>query len=98
MDIATLIGLFGSFAVILLAIFIGPNPMMFVDVTSLLIVVVGTLFVVAMKFSIKQLPNAAKVAFKAFSSKVDPAEDLIDQVFELAQAAKKDGILALESF
>ncbi len=98
MDIATLVGLLGSFAVIFAAILIGPNPMMFVDVTSILIVFGGTLFVVAMKFSIKQLPNAAKVAFKAFSSKTDRPEDLIDQVYELAKAAKKSGILALESF
>lgn len=98
MDIATLVGLFGAIIVIGAAILIGPNPMMFVDITSILIVVIGTFFVVAMKFSIKQLPNAIKVAFKAFSSKVEKSEDLIDQVYELAKAAKKSGILALESF
>lgn len=98
MDIATLIGLLGAATVIIAAILIGPNPMMFVDVTSILIVFGGTLFVVASKFSIKQLPNAFKVAFKAFSSKTDRPEDLIDQVYELAKAAKKSGILALESF
>ncbi len=98
MDIATLIGLVGAFAVIMMAILIGPNPMMFIDVTSILIVIGGSIFVVCMKFSIKQLPNALKVAFKAFSSKTDRSEDLIDQVYELAKAAKKSGILALESF
>ena len=98
MDIATLIGLLGAITVITAAILIGPNPGMFVDVTSILIVIGGSFFVVAMKFSIKQLPNALKVAFKAFSSKVDRPEDLIDQVYELAKAAKKSGILALESF
>ena len=98
MDIATLVGFIGAFAIVLAAIFIGPNPMMFVNVPSLLIVVIGSFFVVAMKFSIKQLPNAIKVAIKAFSSKVDKPEELIDQVYELATAAKKSGILALESF
>jgi chemotaxis protein MotA len=97
-DIATLIGLLGAVGVIIAAILIGPNPMMFVDVTSILIVFGGTTFVVAMKFSIKQLPNAIKVAIKAFSSRTDRPEDLIDQVYELAKAAKKSGILALESF
>ena len=98
MDIATLIGLVGAFAIILVAIIIGPKPEMFIDITSILIVIVGSFFVVAMKFSIKQLPNAIKVAIKAFSSKTDRPEDLIDQVYELAKAAKKSGILALESF
>lgn len=98
MDIATLIGVVGSMAVIMVAILIGPNPLMFIDITSILIVLVGSVFVVAIKFSIKQLPNAIKVAIKAFSSKTDRPEDLIDQVYELAKAAKKSGILALESF
>ncbi|MEM7646468.1 MAG: flagellar motor protein PomA [Pseudomonadota bacterium] len=98
MDIATLIGMLGAMTVVIAAILIGPNPMMFVDITSILIVCGGSAFVVAMKFSMKELPNAVKVAFKAFSSKVDKPEDLIDQVYELAKAAKKSGILALESF
>lgn len=98
MDIATLIGMVGAVAVILATILMGAKPMMFVNVPSILVVVVGSVFVVAIKFSMKQLPNAVKVAIKAFSSKVDKPEDLIDQVYELAKAAKKSGILALESF
>ncbi len=98
MDIATLVGLVGAITVILAAILLGNKPGMFFNIPSILIVIGGSFFVVAMKFSIKHLPNAVKVAFKAFSSKVDQPEDLIDQVYELAKAAKKSGILALESF
>lgn len=98
MDIATLVGLVGAVTVILVAIMFGNKPQMFFNVPSILIVVGGSFFVVAIKFSIKHLPNAVKVAFKAFSSRVDRPEDLIDQVYELAKAAKKSGILALESF
>lgn len=98
MDIATLIGLVGGMGVIIVTIMMGNKPIMFVNIPSLIVVIGGTLFVVAMKFSIKHLPNALKVAFKAFSSKTDRPEDLIDQVYELAKASKKSGILALESF
>lgn len=98
MDLATLVGFIGALGLILTAIIMGPKPEMFIDVTSILIVIGGSSFVVAMKFSVKQLPNAVKVAIKAFSSKSDKPEDLIDQVYELATAAKKSGILALESF
>jgi chemotaxis protein MotA len=97
-DIATLVGLVGGFSVVIIAILIGPNPLMFVDIASIVLVIGGSFFVVAIKFHIKQLPNAIKVAFKAFSSKVDKPEDLVDQVYELAKASKKSGILALESF
>lgn len=98
MDIATLIGLVGAFTVILAAILLGNKPIMFLNIPSILIVVIGSFFVVAVKFSIKHIPNAVKVAIKAFSSAVDKPEDLVDQVYELAKAAKKSGILALESF
>jgi chemotaxis protein MotA len=97
-DIATLIGLVGAFTVIIAAIALGNKPMMFINIPSILIVLVGSFFVVAVKFSIKHIPNAIKVAFKAFSSAVDKPEDLVDQVYELAKAAKKSGILALEAF
>ena len=98
MDLASLVGFLGAFAIVLTAIVIGPEPMMFLNIPSMLIVVGGSLFVVAMKFTVKLLPSAAKIAFKAFSSKVDKPEDLIDQVYELSKAAKKSGVLALESF
>lgn len=98
MDIATLIGLIGSFTVVAIAIALGPDIMLFWDLASFVLVFIGSFFVVAIKFNMKQLPNCLKVAIKAFSSRVDKPEDLIDQVYELAKAAKKSGILALESF
>ncbi len=98
MDIATLIGLFGAVVIILATIMMGNKPAMFFNIPSILVVVGGSLFVVAVKFSLKQLLNTLKVTIKAFSSKVDKPEDLIDQVYELAKASKKSGILALESF
>jgi len=97
-DLASLVGILGAFIIVLAAILLGPQPGMFFNIPSILIVVLGSLFVVAMKFTAKQLPNAAKVAFKAFSSKVDKPEDLIDQVYEMSKAAKKEGVLALEGF
>jgi len=98
MDLASLVGLIGGLIVVSAAILMGPSPSTFFNIESILIVIGGSLFVVAMKFTVKQIPNAAKVAFKAFSSKVDPPEDLIDQIYELGKASKKEGVLALESF
>lgn len=69
---------------------------MFVNVPSLLIVFVGTLFVVLMKFSLAQFIGAIKIAGKAFSFKLQSPEDLINEVVELADVARKGGLLALE--
>ncbi|EJG0957290.1 flagellar motor protein PomA, partial [Vibrio parahaemolyticus] len=51
MDLATLIGLIGGFAFVIMAMVLGGSIGMFVDVTSILIVVGGSAFVVLMKFT-----------------------------------------------
>ena len=51
MDLATLVGIVGAFAIVITAMLLGGSGGMFINVPSLLIVLVGTLFVVLMKFS-----------------------------------------------
>lgn len=96
MDLATLIGLVGGFAFIIMAMLLGGSMSMFVDVTSVLIVIGGSSFVVLMKFTIGQFFGAAKIAAKAFIFKTDNPEDLIAKIVEMADAARKGGFLALE--
>ena len=62
MDLATLVGLLGAFGIILSAMIMGGSPDMFINGPSLLIVLVGTLFVVLMKFTLGQFLGALKVA------------------------------------
>ncbi len=96
MDIATLIGLVGACAVVVVTVLMGGQPMVFINAPSLVIVLAGTVMVVMMKFSLGQFLSAAKVAAAAFSSKQESPEELIEKSVELAQAARKDGILSLE--
>jgi chemotaxis protein MotA len=96
MDLATLIGLLGAFGIVIYAMLSGGSVDMFVNVPSLLIVLVGSLFVVLMKFNLGQFLGAIKVAIKAFSFKLTPAPDLIDEVVGLADEARKGGLLSLE--
>ena len=96
MDIATLIGLLGACAVVVITVLLGGQPGVFVNAPSLVIVMAGTVMVVMMKFTLGQFLSAAKVAVKAFTSKQEPPQELIDRSVELAQAARKDGILSLE--
>ncbi|MCL9782779.1 flagellar motor protein PomA [Vibrio sp. S4M6] len=96
MDLATLVGLIGGLAFVVMAMVLGGSIMMFVDVTSILIVVGGTTFVVLMKFTIGQFFAAFKIAGKAFMFKAEEPEDLIAKVVEMADAARKGGFLALE--
>ena len=96
MDLATLVGLVGSFAVVIVSMLMGGSADMFINVPSLLIVLVGTIFVVLMKFTLGQFLGAVGVAAKAFSFKLASPEELIQEVTELADAARKGGLLSLE--
>lgn len=96
MDLATLIGLVGSFGIVVAAMLMGGSLDMFFNMPSLLIVFVGTLFVVLMKFSLAQFLGAVKIAIKAFSFKSIAPDKLIEEVVDLADTARKGGMLALE--
>lgn len=96
MDLATLVGLLGGFAIVVFAMVLGGSLGMFVDVPSILIVIVGSLLVCMMKFSLGQFLGATKTVAKAFMFKLDSAEELIANVKELADEARKGGLLALE--
>ncbi len=96
MDIATLVGLLGSFGIIISAIVLGGSAGVFVNPPSMLIVVGGTLMVVLMKYTMGQFTGAMKSAGKAFSFKSTSLDDLIAETVDLADAARKGGLLSLE--
>ncbi|GAB3489064.1 flagellar motor protein PomA [Marinomonas epiphytica] len=96
MDIATLIGLVGSFVIVLMAILLGGSAGMFVDPASILIVLIGSTFVVLMQYPLKQFLGAGKVVGKAFMFKSVPMDTLIDEIYGLADEARKGGLLSLE--
>ena len=96
MDIATLIGLVGSFIVVISAIVFGGSAGMFVNIPSILIVLVGSTFVVLMQYPLAKFLSAGKVAAKAFMFKSVPLDTLIDEIYSLADEARKGGLLSLE--
>lgn len=96
MDLATLIGLVAGFGVMIGAIFLGGSAGMFLDPASLIIVVGGTFAAVLMKFSMGQFIGAVKVALKTFLHKEEKVQKLIDDLEQMANTARKEGLLALE--
>ena len=94
MDIATLLGLVGAFGIIYMAI--SANAAAFVDTASMLIVIAGSIAVVLARCTLGEFLGAFKVLGKAFSRKIDNPFDLINQLVELANIARKDGMIALE--
>jgi len=96
LDFATIVGFIGGLGIIIAAIATGGDVMMFVDVPSILIVVIGTFMVTLMQLSIPEFLSSFKVAIKAFMNKNDNPIGLIEKSVELADIARKNGLLALE--
>ena len=96
MDLATLIGLIGAFAIVLTSILLGGSASTFVNTPSLLVVFGGTFLVTMMKFSLGSFLSATSVAVKAFIHKPLSPEELIQKAVELANTARQGGLLALE--
>ena len=96
MDLATLVGLLGAFGIILVAMVLGGSVIIFVNVPSLLIVCVGTMFAVLIKFPMGHFMGAFKIAMKAFFNKAEDPAKLIEEGVELANIARKEGVLGLE--
>ena len=96
MDLATLIGFVAAVGIISSAIVLGGSAGMFFNVPSLLVVVGGSLGAVMMKFTVGQMLGAFKVALKAFIFKFDTPTKIIEDAVEMANEARKGGLLALE--
>ncbi|MES9871068.1 MAG: flagellar motor protein PomA [Sedimenticola sp.] len=96
MDIATLIGLLGGFGIIIGAIATGGDVMLFVNMPSILIVVGGTFMVTLMQVSLGDFLGSFAIGLKAFFYKVDAPQGLIEEAVQLADVARKNGLLALE--
>ena len=97
MDLATLVGLVGGIAIILAAILTKGSLVMFADPGSLFIVAGGTLAATLIRFPLKTVFGAFKVALVTFKSRNESPVALINQAVELAKIVRKDGLLALEN-
>ena len=97
MDLATLLGMLIAFGFIFGAIATGGSVMLFVNAPSLLIVFGGSVAVVLMQFTLSQFFGAFKVAARGFMHKAVDPQELIEQAVELANIARKEGMMALES-
>ncbi|MGA1229010.1 MAG: MotA/TolQ/ExbB proton channel family protein [Burkholderiaceae bacterium] len=93
MDIATIIGLAGAFAMVIMAM---GDPGPFIDMPSVYIVVLGTAFAVLARSSSPEFIGAIGTGRKTSKFKIETPVQLIEKLVELGTIAKKDGMIALE--
>jgi chemotaxis protein MotA len=96
MDIATLIGLIGGTCILILAILSGGSALLFINIPSVLIVFGGTFATVFIRFSMTEVINSVKVAMNAFFAKLSVPQEIIQEVVNLANIARKNGLIVLE--
>lgn len=97
MDTATIAGVAAGILLISAAILMGPAPMTFVNMPAVLITFGGAAAAMFIRFPLKTICNTFVVTGKVFVDKVDPPDLLIPQIVKLAEKARRDSLLALDS-
>jgi len=95
-DLATLIGILGAVGLLVMAMMLSGDIMMFADAQSVIIVFGGSVFVVLSNYNLGQFFGIGKIIGKAFMFKLEKPEELIEKAVDMADAARKGGFLALE--
>ncbi|MEW6520940.1 MAG: MotA/TolQ/ExbB proton channel family protein [Thermodesulfobacteriota bacterium] len=96
MDLATVIGLVGGFGIVVLAILYGGSILLFFDIPSVLIVGGGIVATAFIRFGAGDVMNSMKVANNAFATKLSVPEQVIKEIVNLANIARKNGLIVLE--
>lgn len=96
MDLATILGLVSGIVLILWGIFDAGKLSWFWSLSSLLIVMGGTFAATFIAFPLKRVLSAIKVAGKAFSNNTFETGMIISKIVDLANVARREGLLALE--
>lgn len=97
MDLGTIIGAVVGTGLIIGAILLDSSLMAFINVPGLMVVIGGTACATLIGERMGNVLGGFKVGLNAVFNKAPNPPDTIKTVGELAAAARKDGILALES-
>jgi len=98
MDIASVIGVICASALIIGSILMGTAPFTaFIDIPSILVVIGGSIAAGFICFPLGSMLGSPKVLLKTFFNKSENKLKLIKQIVALAETARRDGLLALES-
>lgn len=96
MDLSTILGIVAAFGLMLMAIVQGGPLTIFLDIPSALIVIGGTIGTVFVHYPFGEIKDAVNVAKKTFFHREKPINDMIVQLMEFANKARKEGILSLQ--
>ncbi len=97
MDIATVFGLVLACGLLVWSIVIGGGSFgSFFDAPSMMVVIGGAIAAVMISFPMKKVIGVFGVSMKCFFNKPEDLAKILDQLVDLADVARRDGLLALE--
>ena len=97
MDLGTLLGAIVACLLILGAMSFGGAPLIFVDIPSVLIVVLGTIAVTFVAVPPKRFISAVKVAMNALFDRTPSAAETSATIRQMAAKVRREGILSMEN-
>jgi chemotaxis protein MotA len=96
MDLATITGIILAFGLVFAAIAKGGGALAFIDITSMFIVLGGTLGATLVNYPLGHVFGVVGVVKHAFVTKTEKPTDIIKRFLEYANRARREGILSLE--
>ncbi len=98
MDISSIVGLIFAFGLIIGSMMMGSAPMSaFISIPSALVVIGGAMAACMTCFPLSNILGTPKVMLKVLLNKPADVKGVIEQLVSLAETARRDGLLALES-
>lgn len=95
-DIIPLVAIFAGLTLIILAIMIQGDIMIFWSLSSLLITILGSFFALMASFPFKTLAMTPSILRQAFFHPMDNRKDLVTLTTTLSRKARTEGLLSLE--
>jgi len=97
MDITSVVGTLLGFGLVLFAMATGEGGLIiFVHVSSMMIVFGGTFAVTMMNFPLSDIKQIVKVLLRTYLFKINTPAQEIERIIEYANLARKEGLLSLE--
>ena len=96
MDIATVLGIVAGIVNILVGILLGGSLMLFINVQSIVITVVGSMVSVVINYKLQDVLGLSNVLMKAVIVRQEDPSEVIALLVKFAERARREGILALE--
>jgi chemotaxis protein MotA len=96
LDFSTLTGILSGFILIMYAIYNGGTLRTYLNFNSFLITLGGTIAATIANYPFSKIAGLSKVLRVAFTEKSIEADDVIGTIINLAENARREGLLALE--